>query len=180
MVPSSALLDPWSDSYSGESRKVTEEREGESGPNQIQRRHGVWDPSAEPEAETEGGGWGMAEGERPNNRHRRRRRRRRLKRSPVHHQYGGRGVHRGAHPEHYATRYVLQVLNLVRRRLELRSERNACKAACSMIHLPIFRSRQATGYAVSSPVVPTSSVPSSRTRMRQQSPAAVQRYVNVT
>ena len=125
VVPSSALLDPWSDSYSGESRKVTEEREGESGPNQIQRRHGVWDPSAEPEAETEGGGWGRAEGggrvsegHRPNNRHRRRRRRRRLKRSPVHHQYGGRGVHRGAHPEHYATRYVIiQVLNLVRRRL---------------------------------------------------------------
>ena len=111
VVPSSALLDPWSDSYSGESRKVTEERGEESGQNHIQRRHGVWDLSAEPEAETEGGGWGRAEGERvsegrrPNNRHRRRRRRRRLKRSPVHHQYGGRGVHRGAHPEHYATRY---------------------------------------------------------------------------
>ena len=39
VVPSSALLDPWGDSYSGESRKMTEEQE-ERELNQIQRRQG--------------------------------------------------------------------------------------------------------------------------------------------
>ena len=39
VVPSSALLDPWGDSYSGESRKTVEEQE-ERELNQIQRRQG--------------------------------------------------------------------------------------------------------------------------------------------
>ena len=39
VVPSSALLDPWGDSYSGESRKMVEEQE-ERELNQIQRRQG--------------------------------------------------------------------------------------------------------------------------------------------
>ena len=39
VVPSSALLDPWNDSYSGESRKVMEDQE-EREPNQLQRRLG--------------------------------------------------------------------------------------------------------------------------------------------
>ena len=39
VVPSSALLDPWNDSYSGESRKMVEEQE-ERQQNQIQRRQG--------------------------------------------------------------------------------------------------------------------------------------------
>ena len=108
VVPSSALLDPWTDSYSRESRKVIEEQE-EREPNQIQRRQGLWDPNLESQDDSED--WARAaqgrnsESRRNNNRHRRRRRRRRLKRSPVHHHYGGRGVHRGSHPDRYATRY---------------------------------------------------------------------------
>ena len=106
MVPSSALLDPWADSYSGESRKVPtgeEQEQEEREPNQmLQRRQGVWGPDAESDSRDDSEDWGTRQNS--NNRHRRRLHLRRHKRSPVHHHYGGRGVHRGSHSDHYATR----------------------------------------------------------------------------
>ena len=172
VVPSSALLDPWTDSYSRESRKVIEEQE-EREPNQMQRRQGLWDPNLEPQDDSED--WGRAaegrtsESRRNNNRHRRRRRRRRLKRSPVHHHYGGRGVHRGSHPDRYATRYIAVRLKVFGQKIPMK---RSTVLSCNMSIVLTFRSRQPTGYSVASPPVPTSSVPSSRTRMRQQTPSA--------
>ena len=110
VVPSSALLDPWTDSYQQEMLKQEKL-------NRIQRRQGVWDASLEPEQnsgkkeqnsgkkEQSSGGKEQNSGKPTHSgsgRRRHRRLRRRQKRSPVHY---GRGVHRSSHPEHYVTRY---------------------------------------------------------------------------
>ena len=100
VVPSSALLDPWTDSYQQEMLKQEKL-------NRIQRRQGVWDASSEPEQNS---GRKKQNSGRPtthsgSGRRRHRRLRRRQKRSPIQPVHYGRGVHRSSHPEHFVTRY---------------------------------------------------------------------------